>query len=173
MLARFASPAPPPASFSAPELAAVRHCFADGLGAEAVLARCDAAAADPRAASFGLLRGAAAAVRRGSPTSVRLSLELLRRGEGLPLADCLAMELRVAFRLLARGGKDGGKDGGGGADFYEGVRALLIDKDGAPRWSPAALGDVRDEDVAAAFAPLEPDEELFPEGRGKPWECCI
>ena len=39
-----------------------------------------------------------------------------------------------------------------GHDFYEGVRATIIDKDGAPKWKPAKLEDVSDAD--AYFAPL-------------------
>lgn len=41
-----------------------------------------------------------------------------------------------------------------------GVRALLIDKDKNPKWSPASLKDISDEDVQKCFAPLPPGEEL-------------
>ena len=40
-------------------------------------------------------------------------------------------------------------------DFYEGVRAVIIDKDNRPRWRPAALADVGDAEVERYFAPLE------------------
>ena len=43
-------------------------------------------------------------------------------------------------------------------DFREGVRALIVDKDGKPQWRPARLGDVRLSDVKALFAPLGQDE---------------
>jgi len=46
-----------------------------------------------------------------------------------------------------------------GHDFYEGVRATIIDKDDAPRWRPDALADVSDVDVTSYFAPLG-DHEL-------------
>ena len=42
-----------------------------------------------------------------------------------------------------------------GVDFYEGVRALLIDKDQKPVWSPAALEDVSEADIDAYFAALD------------------
>lgn len=39
-------------------------------------------------------------------------------------------------------------------------RAALVDKDKAPRWTPAALGDVIDADVDAMFAPLPDGQAL-------------
>ena len=49
-----------------------------------------------------------------------------------------------------------------GHDFYEGVRALLIDRDRAPKWQPARLEDVSEAMVDAYFAPLGPDELELP-----------
>ena len=48
----------------------------------------------------------------------------------------------------------------GGVDFYEGVRAVIIDKDNAPNWSPATLDGVDDAMIAAYFEPLSSDKEL-------------
>jgi hypothetical protein len=45
-------------------------------------------------------------------------------------------------------------------DIFEGIRALVIDKDNRPRWTPATLGDVREADIEAYFAPLGPDEDF-------------
>jgi len=45
-------------------------------------------------------------------------------------------------------------------EFIEGVRALIVDKDRQPKWSPPRLEDVRPELVAAYLAPLPPGEEL-------------
>ena len=42
-----------------------------------------------------------------------------------------------------------------GEDFYEGVRAVIIDKDNAPRWRPASLAEVTDAAVERHFAPLD------------------
>jgi len=52
------------------------------------------------------------------------------------------MEFRMVNRVIA------------GHEFYEGVRATIIDKDGAPKWSPATLAEVSDTDIDAYFAPL-------------------
>ena len=79
---------------------------------------------------------------RKSPTSLKLTFRQMHAGAGLSFEDCIKMEWRMGARCLA------------GHDFYEGVRALLIDKDNAPRWKPPTLADVSDEDIAAYFAPL-------------------
>lgn len=79
-------------------------------------------------------RDAARAVRQLSPLSVALSLaELARiREEQLDLVAVLGDDYRLVNRLMVRG------------DFAEGVRALLIDRDGAPKWQPAHLDEVTD-----------------------------
>lgn len=62
---------------------------------------------------------------RAAPSSVDITLDLLERTAGLPLAACLAIELDLARKVTR------------GPDFAEGVRALLVDKDRDPRWAPA------------------------------------
>ena len=47
-----------------------------------------------------------------------------------------------------------------GKDFYEGVRAVIIDKDNAPQWDPADLDAVSDNDIAAAFDALDAEHEM-------------
>jgi enoyl-CoA hydratase len=46
-----------------------------------------------------------------------------------------------------------------GHDFYEGVRAVIVDKDNAPHWRPATLADVSDAEIARHFAPLPRGED--------------
>jgi len=81
-------------------------------------------------------------IRTRCPASLKLSRQLLSRGRALALNDCLKMEYRVAARRVMS------------ADFREGVRAVLLDKDNAPRWAPAMLAGVSEADIAGYFAPL-------------------
>ena len=74
-----------------------------------------------------------------SPTSLKVTLEQLIRGERKNLFDCFMMELDMSMNFMKR------------HDFYEGVRAVLVDKDRVPKWKPNALTEVEDEDVVAFF----------------------
>lgn len=75
-----------------------------------------------------------------SPLSLSVTLEMLRRGPTLSLADCFAMELKLDRQWFDQG------------DIIEGVRALIVDKDRNPRWNPPTLKEVTPERVAAFFA---------------------
>ncbi len=83
-------------------------------------------------------------IRTRSPTSLKLVFRQVREAVRLDLRQCLAMEFRLALRVLQ------------GADFREGVRAALVDKDKNPKWQPASLAGVGNLDPF--FAPLGPDE---------------
>jgi len=84
----------------------------------------------------------AATIRAKSPTSLKIAFRELREGKLLSFDDCMRMEFRIASRILA------------GHDFFEGVRAALVEKDNAPHWRPASLGEVTNDIVDAHFAPL-------------------
>jgi enoyl-CoA hydratase len=82
-------------------------------------------------------------LRRSSPTSLKVTLRSVREAAADPdLESALTRDLRIAARCLA------------GHDFPEGIRAQVIDKDRAPRWSPATLDEVSDADVDAYFSSL-------------------
>ena len=83
---------------------------------------------------------------RKSPTSLRIAFRQLREGATLCFEDCMRMEYRLARACMD------------GHDFYEGVRAVILDKDGAPRWNPPSLGQVDPGAIERAFAPLGADE---------------
>ena len=105
---------------------------------DGVVAALDAEATEWTAAT-------AATLRRKSPTSLKVTFRQVREGARLSFNDCLRMEFRMVTHMMA------------GRDFYEGVRALIIDKDNAPQWQPPELAKVSDADVDAYFAPV-PDE---------------
>lgn len=111
---------------------AINRCFG-APSVPAVLARLDAEGGDG-----GWAREQAAAIRRLSPSATLLTFDLLRRGGALTLPRCFDAELDAMLRALRR------------PDFAEGVRAMVVDKDRAPRWSPARLEDVDARALAAA-----------------------
>jgi enoyl-CoA hydratase len=121
-VARFAEPVAPGAV--AAVRGAVDRCFA-GWSLAAIRAALLAEDSDWARAQIAILD-------RMSPTSMAVTLELLKRGATKTLAECLAMELKLTRSITRH------------PDFAEGVRAVLVDKDNAPRWAPAG-------DVAALF----------------------
>lgn len=136
-IAQFATT--PPASALLAARTWIDDCYRPET-AEAILAALEAHA-DPAA------RAAAAAIRKASPTSVKLSLRLVRAARGdTKVETSIDREFRVAVRCAAA------------PDFVEGVRAQLVDKDRNPRWQPATLDGVDDAALDACFAPLGKDE---------------
>lgn len=102
-----------------------------------ILARIEAAG-DPWSA------GQAKILGTKSPTALKLTLACLRKGGDLSFEDVMRQDLRVSSWCLT------------GTDFYEGVRAVIIDKDQAPKWAPAAA----DSEIEKAFAPLDAAHEM-------------
>ncbi|MCR9282687.1 MAG: enoyl-CoA hydratase/isomerase family protein [Rhodobacteraceae bacterium] len=82
---------------------------------------------------------AAAAIRQKSPTSVLVAFEQMKRGRKLSFNECMKLEYRIVSRILQ------------GTEFYEGIRAVLVDKDQAPKWSPAHFGQVDSAELASYF----------------------
>ncbi len=80
-----------------------------------------------------------------SPIMMCVTLEQLRRGKSLSMANCLRME-RIMIRRAFNYG-----------EVLEGVRALVIDKDKQPKWQPASLSDVTPEMISQFFEPVWPD----------------
>ncbi len=93
----------------------------------------------------------AATLRAMSPTSLKLTLKEMRLGRALDFDSCLRMEYRLSQHALA------------GHDFYEGVRAQLIDKDRTPRWYPATLDAVHESAIEAFFLAPRNGDLIFPD----------
>ncbi|OYX29787.1 MAG: enoyl-CoA hydratase [Caulobacterales bacterium 32-69-10] len=86
-----------------------------------------------------------------SPTTLKVAFRLLEQGAKVEsLEEEMAQEYALAIRIAA------------GHDFREGVRAVLIDKDKAPRWRPATLAQVDKTTIDGLFAPLPPAEQWTP-----------
>lgn len=90
---------------------------------------------------------ALAAIGKASPTSVAVAFRQINTGAMLDMDECMRMEFRILNRMVA------------GHDFPEGIRAAIIDKDGAPNWQPPRSAEVTAAAVDAYFAPL-PDGDL-------------
>lgn len=90
----------------------------------------------------------ARAIRQKSPTSLKIAFEQVQRGAGLDFAQAMQAEFRIVNRVARE------------PEFYEGIRAVVIDKDNAPKWNPPSLEAVSAGKVASYFAPLPANEEL-------------
>ena len=93
-------------------------------------------------------------MQRAAPMSLKVALAAMRRLRSSTLRECMQTEFRMVVRFMQ------------GPDFYEGVRAQLIDKTGQPKWKPSTLGACSDSAVNAYFEPLPadiPELDLGPE----------
>jgi len=84
----------------------------------------------------------AATMRTKSPLSLKLALAQVRRGKTWDFETCMRAEFRIVSRVIQD------------HDFYEGVRAVIVDKDNKPRWQPSTLAAVSAAEVERHFAPL-------------------
>ena len=86
-----------------------------------------------------------------SPTTMKVSLRQLQRGARCAaFAENMAMEYRIGARIVQS------------HDFIEGVRAVIVEKDNAPKWSPATPEGVTEAQLDGIFAPLPSDQEWSP-----------
>ncbi|RZC40565.1 3-hydroxyisobutyryl-CoA hydrolase, mitochondrial, partial [Asbolus verrucosus] len=124
----------------APRMKQINHCFsADSV--EAIMCRLENDGSEWASDTIKQLC-------KMSPTSLKVTMKQLEYGSKMTLEECLQMEYRIAVNCLAN------------KDFYEGVRALLVDKDKKPVWNPAKLSDVTPTLVESHFAKLPEDQEL-------------
>ena len=126
----------PPAADRLPHQGEIDHFF----GQPSVAAMVSALEASESAWA----RAAAAELRTRSPLMLHVTLEQIRRARGMTLADELRMErdlVHHCFHLREAGA----------SETVEGIRALAVDKDHAPRWQPERIEDIRADMVAPFF----------------------
>ncbi|ABD25304.1 Enoyl-CoA hydratase/isomerase [Novosphingobium aromaticivorans DSM 12444] len=133
----------PPEPKIAAHAAEIERLFASDRY-EDILGALDADGSDFAAATL-------ATLRTKSPQTCKVALRQLATSLTLPdFAANMAMEYRVGSRVLVL------------PDFAEGVRAVIVDKDHAPKWSPETAEGVTDDLLDQIFAPLPPAEEWQP-----------
>jgi enoyl-CoA hydratase/carnithine racemase len=81
-------------------------------------------------------------IKKNSPTSLKVTLQELIQAANLDFDACMQTEYRLTMRFVD------------GHDFFEGVRAAVIDKDQKPNWKPVTLEEVTTDNVAYYFEPL-------------------
>ena len=95
-------------------------------------------------------RETAATIRSKSPLSLKIALAQMRWGRDKSFDDCMRLEFRIVSRVVC------------GHDLYEGVRAVIVDKDNAPHWQPGSLAEVGANEVERHFASLGAQELALP-----------
>lgn len=101
-------------------------------------------------------------LKRSSPTGLKITLRSIREGRNQTLAESLKKEFRLTMNILRTTIS---------SDVYEGIRALTIDKDNAPKWDPPTLDKVNDEKVDIVFQPFKEELELqIPEKEECRWD---
>lgn len=92
-----------------------------------------------------------ATLRTKSPQTMKVALRLLKEGAHMhSFADEMRQEYAVGAHVVQR------------HDFLEGVRAVIVDKDNAPKWNPATPEGVTEHMLDTIFAPLPDDEAWMP-----------
>lgn len=131
----------PPKQITDETISAVKQFFA-ATSLHDVMARLTSSAEDGDEFASTIL----AKMSKCSPTSLNVAFRQIRAGAQLSMRECMEMEFRIVNRMLR------------GHDFYEGIRAAVIDKDGSPNWEPTTLDQVATDDIDEYFASLGADE---------------
>ncbi|XP_057844184.2 3-hydroxyisobutyryl-CoA hydrolase 1 [Cryptomeria japonica] len=90
-------------------------------------------------------------IKKASPVSLKITLRSVREGRKQHLHECLIREYRLSCHCLLREISN---------DFYEGCRAILVDKDRNPKWNPDKLEHVTQDMIDHYFSPVEGFEDL-------------
>jgi enoyl-CoA hydratase len=140
VLARYQeNPGAPPLASSR---ARIDRCFA-GDSVEAILEALAKEGSD-------WARETRAIIERASPISLKITFHQMKLGErGMDIETALALEYRMTQHVMAA------------HDFFEGIRAMLVDKDQKPRWQHASLAEISEAEVARYFETLGERELVF------------
>jgi enoyl-CoA hydratase len=130
----------------APFRGVIRHCFSAGT-VEEIVARLGEISGGEREWA----QAVAADLAARSPLSLKITHRHIREAGVRDLRQTLVIDYRLAAHILAANG-----------DFYEGTRAVLIDKDGTPAWNPSRLEDVTEAMLDSYFAPLGEADLVLP-----------
>ena len=142
IVSQFATPSAPAPLIAQSTL--IENCFGHSTPAQMIAALGEAARGGSAFA-----RTAEEAMLAKSPTSQAIALRQMEAGRSLSFEEAMTLEFRVVSRICR------------GHDFYEGVRAVIVDKDNRPQWRPRAPEDVLTTAVAAYFAPLGDSDLVF------------
>jgi enoyl-CoA hydratase/carnithine racemase len=126
---------------AAPELEHLRPAIDRHFGHDSVAAILGSLEAEDRPEFRAWAGQTLQLLRSRSPTLLVVTLEQLRRGRTLSLAECFRMELNLVHAAFEHG------------EFLEGIRAVLIDKDRRPRWNPRELAEVDPATIDRFFTP--------------------
>lgn len=89
-------------------------------------------------------------LKRSSPTGLKMTFQSIRQGCNQTLSECLKKEFRLTINTLR---------GVISNDMYEGIRAIMIEKDNSPKWNPP-LDEVTNEKLNLVFKPFNEEFEL-------------
>ncbi|KAM3409253.1 hypothetical protein ACQJBY_001924 [Aegilops geniculata] len=96
-----------------------------------------------------LVTAAIQSLRKASPTSLKISLASIREGRLQTVGECLRREYRMVCHVMR---------GDFSRDFFEGCRAILVDKGRNPKWMPPTLDQVHDGVVGKYFSKVDDPE---------------
>nr|QLF98495.1 acylsugar enoyl-CoA hydratase 1 [Solanum quitoense] len=100
-------------------------------------------------------------LKKASPVGLKMTLRSIREGRIQTVSECLRREFRMTINTLRTIISN---------DFYEGIRAAIIDKDKSPKWNPSTLDKVNDEQLDLIFKPFE-EHDLELQVPMKEYEC--
>ena len=123
------------------ELEPIRPAIDEHFSRDSIAAIIDSLRGEKRPHYEGWAARTLDTLSKKSPTMLAVTLEQLRRGREMSLADCFRMELNLIHGAIEHG------------DYIEGIRALIVDKDKNPRWRPEKSAQTASSAVDAFFKP--------------------